>query len=575
MCKPKIPIQPKPAKVNPVHDNIPYPTPSSAVPSSAPQQMTMSPETIHRAVGFHNATKLIQNIHTLGNNTIHIQRLPKAEHIEPGEVASLSSQPRNTTPLKLPISYGDIWHMDIGFGPCASIGGIRYTLLLIDKRTKLKFVYGLKNLTSSLLNAMKQFINECGPAPKVIRTDFDSKLMGGDIQHFLREQKVRIESSPPYRQHQNGLVERHWQSMVSMARNWLTQSMLPVKYWFFAIKRAAEVMNMMPIKIDTLLTTPHEAAYQTKPDYRTLIPIFCLAYIRQHRSVIKESNKWSTKTLKCILVGQCPKSDGLLFYHPPSKQTLTCGDGYRFDTVTPAGPHFDENYEGDFHFNTRSSMALNHIKPTHEENATAFIQQNNQYLQVRIIDIPIDENKEVYTVLHEETGDIYQFFSHELLDHNPNADPIVVQNQQQPPFPHLPWLKDGAKATIYLPESMSQPKQGFIQQTDNDWSFIPGRTKKGEPISLPNFPLLVDSLILNKKLFKGWIAFSRVISARIAKATSNVITNLIVNKKVSAMNLHSKEAPTLLKHHQLHPEDQATWDEAYRQEYQGLEDIDT
>ena len=113
MCKPKIPIQPKPAKVNPVHDNIPYPTPSSAVPSSAPQQMTMSPETIHRAVGFHNATKLIQNIHTLGNNTIHIQRLPKAEHIEPGEVASLSSQPRNTTPLKLPISYGHIWHMDI------------------------------------------------------------------------------------------------------------------------------------------------------------------------------------------------------------------------------------------------------------------------------------------------------------------------------------------------------------------------------------------------------------------------------------------------------------------------------
>jgi hypothetical protein len=35
------------------------------------------------------------------------------------------------------------------------------------------------------------------------------------------------------------------------------------------------------------------------------------------------------------------------------------------------------------------------------------------------------------------------------------------------------------------------------------------------------------------------------------------------------------EAPTLLKHHKLHPDDKKTWDEAYCQEYQGLVDIDT
>lgn len=35
------------------------------------------------------------------------------------------------------------------------------------------------------------------------------------------------------------------------------------------------------------------------------------------------------------------------------------------------------------------------------------------------------------------------------------------------------------------------------------------------------------------------------------------------------------QAPTLLKHHKLHEDDKITWDEAYRQEYQGLVDIET
>ena len=48
-----------------------------------------------------------------------------------------------------------------------------------------------------------------------------------------------------------------------------------------------------------------------------------------------------------------------------------------------------------------------------------------------------------------------------------------------------------------------------------------------------------------------------------------------MSRKVTAKNLHKMEAPTLLKHHKLHPDDKETWDEAYRQEYQGLVDIDT
>jgi hypothetical protein len=53
------------------------------------------------------------------------------------------------------------------------------------------------------------------------------------------------------------------------------------------------------------------------------------------------------------------------------------------------------------------------------------------------------------------------------------------------------------------------------------------------------------------------------------------IYNIITCCKVSAKNLHLLEAPTLLNHYKLHPEDKATWDAAYKSEYDGLQNIDT
>jgi hypothetical protein len=83
--------------------------------------------------------------------------------------------------------------------------------------------------------------------PTLIRTDFDDKLLGGKVGELLLDYKIQVEGAPPYRQHQNGLVERHWQTMVNMAQNWLTSSMLPSNYWHFAIKRACKVTNILPV----------------------------------------------------------------------------------------------------------------------------------------------------------------------------------------------------------------------------------------------------------------------------------------------------------------------------------------
>ncbi len=104
-------------------DPTPRPLPEHTVNSATPNRLVLSHEAIHRAIGFTNATTLLKNIHKTGKGNVHIQNLQQPHHLDPGEVASLKSKQRNTTPLQPPPNYSDIWHMDIGFGPCTAIGG--------------------------------------------------------------------------------------------------------------------------------------------------------------------------------------------------------------------------------------------------------------------------------------------------------------------------------------------------------------------------------------------------------------------------------------------------------------------
>ena len=128
---------------------------------------------------------------------------------------------------------------------------------------------------------MEQFLVDVGTKPRLIKTDFDHRLIGGQTRKYLLHIGVRVEAAPPRRQHQNGLIERHWQKIVTMARNWMKQQLLPSTFWFFAVKRAVEVSNMLPvITKQGKVYTPHEHTYQRKVDFRNLFPMFSKAYVK-------------------------------------------------------------------------------------------------------------------------------------------------------------------------------------------------------------------------------------------------------------------------------------------------------
>jgi hypothetical protein len=323
--------------ISPSTSSLPLPPSLTAVPAATPKSTMMTNEVLLQSIGYRKLPILKKYLKSSSNKSLKIQKDVNPT-IPPGQTATMNSTRRNTTPLPIPQNIGDAWHLDIGYGPKAAIGGIKYTLLAVDRHSRYKLVYGLKNLQGSHLSAIKMFLRDCGPKPKLLRTDFNQKIMGGDVTALLLDNEIPIQSSPPYHQHRNGLVERHWQEMVAMTRNWITQSLLPSEFWCFGIKRACEVSNLLPTThLDTKTTTPFELMFKKPADYRQLFPLFSTAYIKQVRTQGTNKSKWKSQSLKCIAVGRCPKSDGILFYHPLSKQTLTCGDGFKLDTFSPSG----------------------------------------------------------------------------------------------------------------------------------------------------------------------------------------------------------------------------------------------
>ena len=153
--------------------------------------------------------------------------------------------------------------------------------------------------------------------------------------------------------------------------------------------------------------------------------MFSVAYIKHMRDEGKQISKWKTQSLKCIVVGTCNKSNSLLFYHPPSKQILSCADGYKFDTFAPSGLQFDERFDGNFLFNIQSDHQSIHRPPTHEKESTVYIKgPNGSTISATVLDSLDDEDEGgTYTVQHIESGDIMQVLSDDIKDHTDALHP--------------------------------------------------------------------------------------------------------------------------------------------------------
>jgi hypothetical protein len=89
-----------------------------------------------------------------------------------------------------------------------------------------------------------------------------------------------------------------------MARGWLASAELPGSFWYYAVKRAAEICNYFPVKLDCgSWTTPLELAHKVKPDLRVLFKLFSVAAVRRERHGDHTLGKFESQSTPMIAVG--------------------------------------------------------------------------------------------------------------------------------------------------------------------------------------------------------------------------------------------------------------------------------
>jgi len=511
---------------------------------------------MRKMFGFRNIQSILAELKQTTQN-LHVSTTDNEPIIDLGEVSTIPKPRRNTTPLNLPEKFGDLIHMDILFGSGTSIGGYRYALFLVDRATRQKFAYPMRSLKVDLLSTLKTFCSDIHRVPKAFKTDFDHKLMGKEVQYFLKSNQSTIESVPPNEQNKNGLCERNWRSILTMSRSWLASALLPCQFWWHALKRSTEISNYFPIRIDNKLTTPHELTYGTKPDMRSLVPIFTVAYVNY-----KHPKSFQTQTIRTITIGRSDTTNTPEFYHPSTKQIIT-SNAYKIDETLTPGPAFNLPYDGGFYFNKYSQGNDHNRPPQFTPNQIVYIQDKGKHIPTKVITIPIlDDN--IYTLSYPD-GSLHQHQSIDISTHDPTLNPLESPNPQLSTFPK--WLTHLGKCTLFLNE-MSKPKHGYLIKVDTSWKFRPGSKATNIPIDLPDLEARALHLITTHQIFKGHPHFSRIHQMK-----NNYLLTSAIAKHVSAANLTSHDVPTLIQHKLLCPEDKQIWDNAYSEEYFGLQNL--
>ncbi|KAL7533244.1 hypothetical protein ACHAWF_004419 [Thalassiosira exigua] len=238
-----------------------------------------------------------------------------------GSYTSVPKAPRGKRLDRLCDRYLDVVHLDVAFGDCVSLGGSRYALIFADRATRHSWVFSLKSLSADhILECFKLFRSEAGAYAAEYRCDCDEKLFGSAIRSFLHSHGSKIIAAPSGRHSSNGFVESHWKTMVHMSRAYLTENQMPRKYWFYAVKHAARMMNMIPGKFRGKLASSFMLVHGVKPDQRMWIPIFSVCYFHHTKDGDDKRSHTQAHTLDGIIVGRSSTSNAILVYNPRTKR---------------------------------------------------------------------------------------------------------------------------------------------------------------------------------------------------------------------------------------------------------------
>ncbi len=290
---------------------------------------------------------------------------------------------------------------------------------------------------------------------------------------------------------------------MAMARNWLASAELPGKFWFLAVKRAAEICNYFPLQLeDKTWTTPLTLAHGIKPDLRVLFKVFGLAAVRHERIGDSRLGKFETQSVPMIGVRKCPNSTGLQFYNP-ANGTFCSSIDYKFQHHVTSGAYFGMCYQpGVVIYRLDETTSI--FAPKFQLDSPVYVNTHSPPSIATVIGIPTYHSPDIYTVVFKD-GSLSDY-TEDLISLAPESVSFCSPST-------LPsWMKGGAKATLFL-DTMSKPRHGTLNQSpDHSWLFYPGKLTDG--ILLEDFVANCQHLLDSGQIFRGHAKFKHIYATR-------------------------------------------------------------
>eukprot|EP00957_Ditylum_brightwellii_P103963 7921394-Ditylum_brightwellii.AAC.1 len=155
-------------------------------------------------------------------------------------------------------------------------------------------------------------------------------------------------------------------------------------------------------------TTPFKMVYGVKPDWRNLVPIFSLSYVKQKRDASGFRSTVDSQSIKAICEGNDKKSNDLLFYLPFS-HSLISSSNYTLDPTVPSVPVFNLYYDGHIGFDLYTSSSEQMQPPAYKTGKDIYYKTDNMenYAHGTIIVSPTKEDN-LATIQNKTTKDILQ-----------------------------------------------------------------------------------------------------------------------------------------------------------------------
>jgi len=228
------------------------------------------------------------------------------------------AQYRAQDPLEL--VHGDL------YGPIAPTtpGGRRFFLLLVDDATRYMWV-ALLTTKGAAADAIKHLQaaaeKKSGKKLRTLRTDNGREFTVAEFAAYCAKEGIQRHYSAPYTPQQNGVVERHNQTVVAMARALLKQRGLPARFWDEAVVTAVHLLNRAPTKALNGVT-PYEAWHGKAPEVGYLRTFGCVAFTKD----LSQLKKLDDRRIPGIFIGYADGAKAYRIFDPAAQRVRVSRD---------------------------------------------------------------------------------------------------------------------------------------------------------------------------------------------------------------------------------------------------------